>query len=161
MQSLNLPPFSYKIQSSKTGRQIFDVLRKKYVRLTPEEWVRQHFLHYLTRHLSYPSSLIRLEQEVRYHRLRHRSDIVVYNRWARPLMLVECKAPHIHITHAVWRQLARYNAHCKARLLVITNGIRHFCWKMDYEAGKHTLLQDIPCFDVLDRCLFSDETWCV
>src|SRR5690348_254936 len=147
MQSLNLPAFAYKIQSSKTGYQIFDVVRKKYVRLTSEEWVRQHFLNYLIGHLAYPQSLIRLEQGVQYNRLRHRPDIVVYDRLAKPLMLVECKAPSVNLNQAAWGQIARYNAHFNAQLLVITNGIKHFCWQLDYEQGSHVLLQDMPCFN--------------
>lgn len=146
MQSLNLPPFVYKVQPSKTGYQIFDVVRKKYVRLTAEEWVRQHFLHYLIRSLAYPKSLIRLEQSVQYNRIQHRSDIVVYDRSAKPLLLVECKAPSIHLNHEVWRQIARYNAHFNAPLLAITNGLQHFCWRLDCGEGKPTLLQNIPCF---------------
>ena len=149
MQPLNFPAFDYKIKSSKTGYRIFDVIRKKYVRLTPEEWVRQHFLHYLTGHLSYPQSLVRLEQGVRYNHLQQRSDIVVYDRAAKPLLLVECKAPSVHLNHDVWGQVARYNAHRNAQLLVITNGIHHFCWRLDYEGGRHTLLQAIPHFDTL------------
>jgi hypothetical protein len=147
MQLLNLPTFEYRIQASKTGDKIFDVVRKKYVRLTSEEWVRQHFLHYLVGHLAYPQTLVRLEQRVQHNRLRHRPDIVVYNRLARPLMLVECKAPHISINHEAWGQIARYNAHFNAQLLVITNGVEHFCWRLDYEEGNHRLLPTIPRFD--------------
>jgi hypothetical protein len=149
MKALNLPTFTYKIQASKTGYQIFDVVRKKYVRLTAEEWVRQHFLHYLIDHLAYPQALIRLEQGVQYNRLWHRPDIIVYDRLAKPLMLVECKAPSIDLTKDTWGQVARYNAHCNAQLLVITNGINHFCWQLDYAQGRHTMLQEIPCFDIL------------
>jgi type I site-specific restriction-modification system R (restriction) subunit len=149
MQPLNLPAFEYKIQSSKTGHKIFDVVRRKYVQLTSEEWVRQHFLHYLVSHLAYPQTLVRLEQKMQYNRLQHRPDIVVYNRLARPLMLVECKAPHISINHEAWRQIARYNAHFNAQLLVITNGVEHFCWQLDYEQGHHMLLPTIPHFDTL------------
>lgn len=149
MQSLNLPTFEYKIQSSQTGYKIFDVVRKKYVQLTSEEWVRQHFLHYLVGHLAYPQALMRLEQGVQYNRLRHRPDIVVYNRLAKPLMLVECKSPHIDINHEAWGQITRYNAHFNAQLLVITNGVKHFCWRLDYEKGYHTLLPTIPRFDML------------
>lgn len=141
MQPLNLPAFDYKIQSSKTGYRIFDVVRKKYVRLTPEEWVRQHFLHYLTGHLSYPQSLVRLEQRVRYNHLQHRPDIVVYDRSTKPLMLVECKAPSININHDVWGQIARYNAYFNAQLLVITNGIQPYRLMINdpiiYKYGKN------------------------
>jgi hypothetical protein len=149
MQPLNLPAFAYKIQASKAGYEIFDVVRKKYVNLTPEEWVRQHFLHYLIGHLAYPKALIRLEQSVRYNRLRHRPDMVAYDRAARPLMLVECKASCININHEAWGQIARYNTYLNAQLLVITNGIEHFCWQLDYVQGTHTLLKEIPPFDSL------------
>ncbi len=148
MKLLNLPTFAYKIQSSKTGYQIFDVVRKKYVQLTPEEWIRQHFLHYLVGHLAYPQTLIRLEKEVPHHALRCRPDIVVYDRLTKPFMLVECKAPHVAIANQeVRRQIARYNAHFNAQLLVITNGIKHLCWQLDYEQGDHKLLSTIPHFD--------------
>ncbi len=149
MQPLNLPVFAYKIQPSQEGYYIFDVIRKKYVRLTPEEWVRQHFLHYLTGHLSYPPALIRLEQRVQYNHLQQQPDIVVYDRSVKPWLLVECKAPHVHLSHDVWGQIARYNAHFNAQLLAITNGLEHFCWQLDYEQGKHTLLPAIPPFDTL------------
>jgi len=148
MLLLNLPTFKRKIRPYKNGYQIFDVVRKKYVQLTPEEWVRQHFLHYLIDHLAYPQALIRLEKEVLHHAFRHRPDIVAYNRLAEPLMLVECKAPDVSInSQAVWGQIARYNAHFNAQLLVITNGLKHFCWRLDYERGSHRLLPTIPHFN--------------
>ncbi|MEM9417361.1 MAG: type I restriction enzyme HsdR N-terminal domain-containing protein [Bacteroidota bacterium] len=149
MKPLNLPTFAYKIQVSKQGHLIFDAIRKKYVQLTPEEWVRQHVVHYLTGHLSYPRSLVRLEPGVRYNGLQHRADILVYDRAAKPLLLVECKAPHVRLNYDTWGQIARYNAHFNAQLLVITNGLQHFCWQLDYERGNHTLLPTIPSFDAL------------
>lgn len=149
MQSLNLPSFDYKIQRSAVGYRIFDVVRKKYVLLTPEEWVRQHFLHYLINYLSYPRSLCQLEQEIRYNQLQRRPDIVFYDRSASPLVVVECKAPHVDLNQEVLDQLARYNACLRAKVLVITNGIRHFCWRWDEETTQHVLLSDIPCFDAL------------
>ena len=148
MQSLNLPIFPYRIQPSRTGHKIFDVVRKKYVQLTPEEWVRQHFLHYLIGHLTYPKTLIRLERALPHPSLRFRPDLVVYNRLAQPLMLVECKAPNLPINNQeVWRQIGRYYAHCQARLLVMTNGIIHFCWQLDERRGNYDLLPTIPRFD--------------
>ena len=158
MWLLNLPAFAYKIRPSKTGYQIFDVIRKKYVQLTPEEWVRQHFLHYLVEHLAYPRALIRLEKEVIHYSLRHRPDIVAYNRLAEPLMLVECKAPDVPIDNQeVWGQIARYNAYFNAQLLVITNGMEHFCWRLDYKKGRHRLLPTIPHFDEAAQCLLDDR----
>ena len=149
MQRLNLPPFDYQLKPSEQGYLIFDVVRKRYVRLTPEEWVRQHFLHYLTNHLAYPRALVRLEQGVRYNRLQHRADILVYDRAAKPLLLVECKEPHVLLNHDTWGQIARYNASMNARLLVMTNGLQHFCWQPDYVQGNHALLPSIPSFDTL------------
>ena len=147
MQSLNLPTFAYSIRPFKTGHQIFDVVRKKYVWLTAEEWVRQHFLHYLINYLGYPPSLVRLEQRVRYSRRLHRPDIVIYSRSVVPLMLVECKAAHVVIKSATREQLARYNAHFRAKFLVITNGIVHYCWRFDYAHGNHVLLAELPRFE--------------
>ena len=146
IQLLNLPVFDYRIRHTKEGSYIFDIIRKKYVRLMPEEWVRQHFLHYLTSHLAYPRSLIKLEQGLRYNHRQHRSDMVIYDRSAKPFMLVECKAPSVTIHSDIFRQIARYNVHLKAKLLVATNGFTHFCWQLDYAQGRHILLQDIPCF---------------
>lgn len=149
MERLNLPPFDYQIRSSEQGYLIFDVVRRRYVRLTPEEWVRQHFLHYLMDHLAYPRALVRLEQGVRYNRLQHRADILVYDRAAKPLLLVECKAPHVSLKHDTWGQIARYNASINARLLAMTNGLQHACWQLDYAQGNHILLPSIPSFDAL------------
>ena len=151
MQPLNLPTFDYKIQYFKEGYRIFDVIRKKYIRLTPEEWVRQHFLHYLTNHLGYSPALIRLEQGVKYNHLQYRTDILVYNRAAQPLLLAECKAPQVPLNHDTWAQIARYNAQINAQLLVITNGLQHFCWRLDYDQGKHILLPSIPNFDAISK----------
>ena len=148
MRLLNLPAFAYKIQTSKTGCQIFDLVRKKYVKLTPEEWVRQHFLHYLVDHLAYPKALIRVEKGMPRYSSRHRPDIVVYNRRGNPFMLVECKAPHVAISHQeIWRQIGHYNSYFNAQLLVMTNGLEHFCWQLDNERGRHRWLSTIPHFD--------------
>lgn len=147
MQPLNLPAFDYKLQHRAEGYCIFDIVRKKYVRLTPEEWTRQHFVHYLINQLAYPKALIRLEKKVRHSHSQHRPDIVVYARTGKPQMLVECKAPHIAIDTSTWHQLARYNPHLQAQLLVITNGMEHYCWQINYEPLSHELLRSIPCFD--------------
>ncbi len=147
MEALNFPPFDYRISHYKSGDYIFDEIRKKYVRLTPEEWVRQHCLHYLVKHLYYPQALIRLEQKVQHLHLQHRPDVVVYNRAAKPLLLIECKAPSIHLNSEVWNQIARYNFHFNSSMLAITNGMQHFCWQIDYERGRHRLLQAIPPFE--------------
>jgi len=149
MQALNLPPFDYKIQRAATGPRIFDIVRKKYVPLTPEEWVRQHFLHYLVGPLSYPRSLCQIEHEIKYNQRQHRPDIVVYDQAVRPLVLVECKAPHIAFDQEVVDQLVRYNTYLQASILVITNGIQHFCWRWDRATGQHIRLPHIPRFPTL------------
>ena len=150
MQPLSLPAFDYKIKPAGQYDTIFDVVRKKHVRLTPEEWVRQHWVHYLIGHLGYPPALIRLEKGVRcQHRLQHRPDIVVYDRRAHPLLLVECKAPGIALTKDTFGQVARYNALFNARLLAISNGEQHFCWEIKPHAPHPHLLPQVPPFDAL------------
>ena len=148
MQPLNLPPFDHKIKLLGNHEGIFDAIRKKYVRLTPEEWVRQHWVHYLTQELGYPKALLSLEKSVRcQHRLQHRPDIVVYNRSAKPLMLVECKAPGIALTTDTFGQIARYNAYFQASLLVLSNGEKHFCWEVKPQVPRPCLLAKVPHFE--------------
>ena len=149
MKHLNLPAFDYKIRPYGAGAQIFDVVRRKYVWLTDEEWVRQHLLHYMLHDLGYPRALIRLEPRVCYNNRHHRPDIVVYNRAATLLMLLECKAPHVAIRHDAWEQSARYNAYFRALFVAITNGRQHFCWRLDDKQGLHQLLPAFPRFDFL------------
>ncbi len=144
MQPLDLPAFDFRLQKKEKKPYIFDIIRKKYVCLTPEEWVRQHFLHYLINTLGYPKSLIKLESRVGFQ--QSRTDIVVYNRMILPLMIVECKAPHVAVSHMVFDQAARYNSMLKAQLLVVTNGLKHFCCKVDYKTSKYQFLKIIPCF---------------
>lgn len=144
VQKLNLPTFDCKIQHNAEGHYIFDIVRKKFVWLTPEEWTRQHFVHYLIYQLAYPKSLIRLERRVRNSHRQHRPDIVVFDRTGKPQMLVECKASHIAIDASTWYQLARYNPNLQAQLLVMTNGMQHYCWQINYNPLSHKLLQAIP-----------------
>ncbi|MDX5421005.1 MAG: type I restriction enzyme HsdR N-terminal domain-containing protein [Hymenobacteraceae bacterium] len=144
MESLNLPPFDYKIKKNEANPLIFDILRKKYIQLTPEEWVRQHFLHYLINTLGYPKSLISVERGLSYNRLQKRTDLCVYSAEGRPHLLVECKASYVPITQEVVKQVSVYNQTLRARYLVITNGIQHFCWEVDFEKKQFTPLQEIP-----------------
>lgn len=144
VQELNLPTFDWKIQHNVGGPYIFDAVRKKFVRLTPEEWTRQHFVHYLIDQLAYPKSLIRIEGSLGHSHRQHRPDIVVFNRTGKPQMLVECKAPHIAVDASTWYQLARYNLHLQARILVMTNGMRHYCWQVNYYPLSCQLLEAIP-----------------
>jgi len=146
MERLNLPPFAYKIKNSDANSLIFDALRKKYVVLTPEEWVRQHVVHYLIHHLHYPKSLMSIERGTSYNKLQKRTDLCVYNSNGKPHLLVECKAAHVPVTQEVVRQVSVYNQSLQAPFVVITNGLHHYCWQVDHEARRYTPLQEIPAF---------------
>ena len=148
-QQLNLPSYPFKIKTQGERKQIFDVIRKKYVVLTPEEWVRQHVIRYLISEKAFPPSLIAVEAGLKYNKMQKRSDIVVYDKNGGAAMMVECKAPSVKITQDVFDQVARYNMTLKVRYLVVTNGINHFCCLMDYEAMSYSYLEEIPLYDQL------------
>ena len=141
-----LPNVALKTKSVEGTIQVFDVIRKKYFVLTPEEWVRQHFIHYLNNEKNYPMGLMGVEKMVKYNALKTRADIVLYTREGKAKMIVECKAPNIKITQDTFNQIAKYNFKLKVEYLVVTNGIQHFCCRMDYENNKITFLDDIPTF---------------
>lgn len=130
MQQLNLPPFDYKFMEIDGKPHIFDIIRRKYVFITPEEWVRQHVLHWLIQHGQYPKTLLKIESGLRYNRLSQRTDIVVYDRTAKPFLVVECKAPHIQVSQEVLAQALRYNTILKAPFVLITNGLDHFGFEL-------------------------------
>jgi len=144
MFPLNLPAYEYKLKQSPEKTLIFDSIRRKYVVLTPEEWVRQHFIHYLTGHLHYPKGLISVERGMVYNTLVKRTDICVYDTNRQPLLLVECKAPDVAITPAVINQATTYNKTLKARLVVLSNGLEHYCWQVDFANNRLQILQHIP-----------------
>jgi len=126
MHKLNLTAYTFKLKSNEKHTLIFDNLRKKYFVLTPEEWVRQHFVQFLIDEKKYPVSLIALEKQLTINNLKKRTDIVIYNKLGDPDIIVECKAPHIKITQATFDQIARYNLKLKANYLIVTNGLEHF-----------------------------------
>lgn len=146
MEPLNLPPCKFKLSQKDGKHYIFDVFRKTSVVLTPEEWVRQHFLMWLVNQLEYPKGLIAVETALKYNQLQKRADAVVYSKTGQPLMLVECKAPHIKITQKTFEQAASYNFTFKTRYLVLTNGIAHYCCRIDLKNGNITYLQNIPTY---------------
>jgi len=147
MQPLNLPSFTYKLRKVAKKYYIFDITRKKYVYLTPEEWVRQHFVNYLMGHLAYPKTLMSLERWAAQQRKLQRMDIVIYNRIGIPFMLVECKAPTASVDHHVFDQAARYNVQVKAQYLVVTNGLEHICCHMNHQKlPGYAFLDNIPNF---------------
>ena len=144
MIQLNLPAFEHKIKKEHDKLYIYDSIRRKYLLLTPEEWVRQHFLHYLISGLHYPKGLITTESGLKYHQLQRRTDIVVFNRQAKPFMIVECKAPSVTINQQVFNQIATYNKVLQANLLVVTNGLQHFCCQLKPETQSWEFLPHIP-----------------
>lgn len=146
MYTLNLPQYEYNVKKADGKVWIFDVIRKKYIVLTPEEWVRQHFLHYLMHHLGYPKSLIRVEGGLSYNQLKKRSDIVVFDRAGQPWMVIECKSPEIKITSESLHQVSVYNASLKARYVTVTNGLNHYCAQIDWAESKTMLLDALPAY---------------
>ena len=144
MQQLNLPTYKFRIKSTKNKYEIFDIIRKKYVILTPEEWVRQHIIHFLIEEKKYPVSLIGVEKKLTINNLTKRTDILVFNTKGLPHIIVECKAPSVPITQGSFDQIARYNLKLKADLLVVSNGLQHYVSKMDFENEKYIFLKNIP-----------------
>jgi hypothetical protein len=144
MFRLNLPQYEIKIGEKDGKRTIFDFLRRKYVALTPEEWVRQHFTHYLTEHKGYPKGLMGNEVELHVGEKRLRCDTILYNIQAQPQMIIEYKAPTIQIQQKTFDQIAAYNLLLHVDYLIVSNGLQHYCCKMDYEHQKYLFLQDIP-----------------
>ena len=144
MQKLNLPNYKFRLKSSENKTLIFDNLRKKYMVLTPEEWVRQHFVQFLIDEKKYPVSLIALEKQLVINNRKKRTDILVFNKEGNHEIVVECKAPSIKITQDTFDQIARYNLKLKANFLIVTNGLEHFYCKMDFEKETYVFLKEIP-----------------
>lgn len=144
MLSLNFPEYSFRFKNSENKIAVFDVLRKKFVLLTPEEWVRQHVVHFLLKEKSIPQSLLNVEKQLKIHNLVKRYDVIVYNPNGSIHLVVECKAASVPITQETFDQIARYNLALKATYLMVTNGLQHYFCQMDYEQEKYHFLQDIP-----------------
>jgi len=143
---LNFPSYDFRLKSSENKVHIFDVVRKKFVVLQPEEWVRQHVLQQLIFDKGYPKNHINVEKQLKVNELQKRYDIVVYNSDGSIHLLVECKAPKIEVTQQTFDQIARYNMQLKATYLMVTNGLEHFYCQMDYEEEKYIFLKHIPDF---------------
>ncbi len=148
MHQLNLPTYKFKIKSNENKYAIFDIVRKKYVSLTPEEWVRQHFIHYLIEEKKYPISLIAIEKKITINKLTKRTDILVFNAKGLPHIIVECKAPSVNITQNAFDQIARYNLKLNANYLLVTNGLKHYYCKMDFSKEEYVFLDTIPNYNV-------------
>ncbi|WP_034057979.1 type I restriction enzyme HsdR N-terminal domain-containing protein [Lacinutrix jangbogonensis] len=144
MQALNFPKFTFRFKNSENKVSIFDAIRKKFIILQPEEWVRQHCVYYLIEVKGYPKSLINVEKELKVNDLKKRYDIVVFNTDGSIHLIVECKAPKIKIKQDTFDQVARYNLALNATYLMVTNGLNHYYCVMDFEAEKYEFLEDIP-----------------
>ncbi len=146
MQPLNFPKYSFRIKSSENRLHIFDVIRKKFVLLQPEEWVRQHTIHFLLETKKYPKSLINVEKQLVVNQLKKRYDIVVFKPNGDIQILVECKAPDVKVSQTAFDQIAQYNYLLKSNYLMVTNGIDHFYCETDIENEKYRFLKEIPDF---------------
>ena len=149
MLALNLPAYETKITESNGKRQIFDTLRRCYVALTPEEWVRQHFVNFLLGHKGYPAALMGNEIAITLNGMNRRCDTVVYDRALKPRMIIEYKAPTVKITKEVFAQISRYNLILKVDYLIVSNGLQHYCCRMDYTNNTFAFLQEIPEYEKL------------
>ena len=149
MNQLNLPQADLKIRQSHEKSEVFDVIRKRYVKLTNEEWVRQHFIHYLVREKQVPASLIGVETSIKYNRMSKRCDIVVFDNGGKSVMIVECKAPEVNINQEVFNQVALYNMTLKVNFLVVTNGLDHYVAYIDHEKRSFLFLNEIPDYNLI------------
>ena len=144
MLELNLPPFDKKITKKDDKPFILDVIRRQHVALTPEEWVRQHFVHFLINHKGYPLSLMANEVQLKLNGMSRRCDTVVYDRMLTPRVIVEYKAPTVDITQKVFDQICRYNLVLQVDYLIVSNGLAHYCCQLDYATRSYRFLRDIP-----------------
>lgn len=147
MVQLNLPPYQIRVKETGVRKQIFDILRRKYVALTPEEWVRQHFIHYLIEHKNYPASLLANEVSLQIGEKRMRADSVLYDNQLHPRIIIEYKAPNITLTQKVFDQITVYNLLLHVDYLIVSNGMTTYICKMDYEKQTYKFLETIPNYE--------------
>ena len=141
---MNLPPYEAKLSKSGEKTLIYDEIRKKNVVLTPEEWVRQNFVHFLMNHHGYSRNYIKIEKQLKVNDRIKRFDALVYNKDANPIVLIECKAPEVEISQATFGQIATYNMTLRVPYLIVTNGLNHFICKIDFLTNTYEYLQEIP-----------------
>ena len=149
MQKLNLPSYNFKIRKKNNNYEIFDSIRKQYVSLSPEEWVRQNFIRFLVEEKQYPEMLIAVEKSIKLNRMTRRPDIVIYDKTIKARLIVECKAPSVKITQNTVDQIVRYNMTLKVGYLVVTNGLIHYCIQINYKENKYNFINEIPDFSEL------------
>ncbi|NCB09217.1 MAG: type I restriction enzyme HsdR N-terminal domain-containing protein [Bacteroidia bacterium] len=148
MLKLNLPEYDFKIKVEGETMLIFDVIRKKYVVLTPEEWVRQNFIQYLIAEKKFPASLMAVEKKLTVNRQPRRFDLLVYRRNGQPFLMAEFKAPNVKITQDAFDQVVRYNMALQVDFIVVSNGMQHFACQIDYTKNSFSYLPEIPCFSI-------------
>jgi hypothetical protein len=148
MQKLNFPDYQFRFKNKENKLAIFDEIRKKFILVTPEEWVRQNCVHYLMLELKYPKSHINVEKLVKINGINKRYDIVIFNIKGEIEVLVECKATSVTINQATFDQIAQYNLKLKANFLMVTNGLNHYFCQMDFENEKYTFLKTLPKFEI-------------
>lgn len=146
MQELNLPKHPLKFKDSEKGKQVFDQVRKKYILLTPEEWVRQNFINHLIFDLNFPKGLIKVEFGIQYNSLKKRPDILVYDKQGVPFLLIECKSFTEKLKHETLFQAATYNRVIQASYVVLTNGLEHICFTVNQKTGKIDFKEDFPVY---------------
>lgn len=151
MKELNLPPFDSKLVHKEGKPYIFDIVRRQYVALTPEEWVRQHFVNFLISAKGFPRSLMANEVQLLLNGMSRRCDTVVYDRLLHPRVIVEYKAPTVNISQQVFDQISRYNMVLQVDYLIVSNGLVHYCCKMDYSTNTYTFLSEIPDYTMVVR----------
>ncbi len=147
LKELNLPRYSFKITGDEKSEMIFDPLRKKYVKLTPEEWVRQNFLQYLIQQGKYSPGLIGVEVMFQLYKVKRRIDILIHDRTGKPVMMVECKAPEVPITDSVFDQIVTYNMELNLPYIIVTNGLVHYICRIDHGNKSYEFLNVIPLFE--------------
>lgn len=149
MQQLNLPEYQLNVKNTDKGLKIFDPLRKRWITLTPEEWVRQNFVRFLIEEKHFPASLMNNEISLLQNGIKRRCDTLVVNHQGEPLVIVEYKAPSVQITQKTFDQIVRYNMVLRANYLMVSNGISHYCCKIDYANNTYSYLQEIPSYNQL------------
>lgn len=148
MKKLNFPSYSFRFKNRENKTLIFDEIRKKFVVLNPEEWVRQHCVKFLLNEKKIPSSLVNVEKQLELNKLKKRYDIVAFRPNGKIFLIVECKSPEVAITQKTFDQIARYNLALDAEYLMITNGIQHFVCMMDFDNKTYRFLREIPTFEL-------------
>jgi type I site-specific restriction-modification system R (restriction) subunit len=149
MEPLNLPTYLFRLKEDRGKKYIFDEIRRRFVLLTPEEWVRQHIINFLVQVKNFPRNLISIEKGFNQNRNRQRYDLLIFNNLGNPMMIVECKAPGVEINQQVFDQAGRYNNRHKANYMLITNGVKHYCCMINLENRQYAFLNDVPDYSTM------------